>query len=102
MQINKKTRRPSTTKANVQRTAQKKGVEKKPVDKKPATDGARQRELDRVEKGLRDELEGTGAPHRVRDIVARLLGDDRSPAVEKLIGRLQQAATDTTAGPYGG
>lgn len=107
MQINRKSRRSSAPPAEKakksaepgraradkthSRTALKKG-------EPAATKAARH---DRLERTLRDELEGTGAPGRVREIVTRLLGDERSPAVEAMVARLQKAAQASSVSPYG-
>lgn len=99
MQINKKNRRPSSLSEH--------------KSKKPAADAARAPKLapkkldrkterqDQIERKLRDEIEGTGDSGRVRDIVVRLLGSERSPAIEAMVARLQAAARNETTGPYG-
>lgn len=107
MQINRKSRRNSTQAAE----KAKKGAEPGRVraDKAGAKAASRKGEPaatkaarhDRLERTLRDELEGTGAPGRVREIVTRLLGDERSPAVDALVARLQKAAQSSSVSPYG-
>jgi hypothetical protein len=106
MQINKKSRR-STTHASRKGTIEEpkapiaKSASEKTASKRAARGAAKTERQDVIERKLRDELEGTGAPGRVRDVVLRLLGDERSPRMEAMIARLQQAATRDTASPYG-
>ncbi len=101
MEINRKARRSgSAPTAKAKRTDAERaarGTAKKPgraVDK-PA------RQQDRLERRLREELDGSGANQRVRDAVARLLGQERTPAVERLLARVQTAQRVETVGPYG-
>lgn len=108
MQINKKSRRTSalpTDKAKKataegSRTRTEKSAARKP-ERAAVKTAVKTADKDALERRLRDELEGTGAPTRVRDIVARLLGDERSPGVEAMIARLQKAARSETVSPYG-
>lgn len=102
MQINKKKPRTSSVSAHKAKrpAAEATRATKTPV-KKPARAIEKTERQDQVERRLREELEGTGAQARVRDIVGRLLGNDRSPAVEQMIARLQAAARSETASPYG-
>ena len=103
MQINKKSRRTSTTPTEKGRKvgAESRVRADKTAARKAERAGGKGERQDRIERKLRDELEGTGAQGRVRDIVTRLLGDERSPGVEAMIARLQSAAKSDTASPYG-
>lgn len=105
MQINKKSRRPGAT---TERKPKRPDAEAARVAKTSAKKAARvsdkavrQDRHDQVEHRLRQELEGTGAQGRVRDLVARVLGNERTPALEQMIARLQAAARTDTASPYG-
>ncbi len=105
MQINKKSRRTgSVAEHKAKRLDGEAARTGKAAVKKPAraSDKAvRQDRHDQVERRLREELEGTGAQGRVRDLVGRLLGTERTPALEQLIARVQAAAKSDTASPYG-
>ncbi len=102
MQINKKKTRPSSLTAQKTKRPAAEGTRStKAAAKKPARATEKAEPQDQLERRLRDELEGTGAQARVRDIVGRLLGNDRTPAVEQMIARLQAAARSDTASPYG-
>lgn len=102
MQINKKKPRTSSLSAQKAKRPAAEGTRAtKAAAKKPARAIEKSERQDQVERRLREELEGTGAQARVRDIVGRLLGNDRSPAVEQMIARLQAAARTETASPYG-
>lgn len=107
MQINRKSRRNSTQAAEKAKKGTEPGrvradkASAKALSKKGEAASAKSARHDRLERTLRDELEGTGAAGRVREIVTRLLGDERSPAVDALVARLQKAAQSNSVSPYG-
>ncbi|MBI1949036.1 MAG: hypothetical protein HYS27_25330 [Deltaproteobacteria bacterium] len=105
MQINKKNRRSGTA---TERASKRQDGEATRTAKTATKSNARAADKvsrpsrhDQVERRLREELEGTGAQGRVRDLVGRLLGTERTPALEQLIARVQAAAKSETASPYG-
>lgn len=99
MEINRKARRSGATAAQKAKRPEAeragKGAAKKAVRAADKVD----RTQDRLERRLRDELEGSGVG--VRDIVGRLLGQERTPAVERMVARLQTAQRVESTGPYG-
>ncbi len=101
MEINRKARRSASSAA-----AKAKRVEGERAGKGAAKKAARAadtvaRRQDQMARRLRDELDGSGAPVRVRELVADMLGPERTPAADRLLARLQSTQRVDTSGPYG-